>query len=98
MVCVCSCVCRCDCTCVCLNLTWALQYFFDVPYPANTSTMAPVEPAMLAAAPDPSTRAAVQNQLNYLASVPTNAAALLTWMGQVVPCFDRFSCLHVVGS
>ena len=53
---------------------------------------------MLAAAPDPSTRAAVQNQLNYLASVPTNAAALRTWMGQVVPCFDRFSCLHVVGS
>lgn len=43
-----------------------------------------VEAAMLAAAPTDQIRAAVQGQLDYLASVPTNAAALKQWMGSAV--------------
>jgi hypothetical protein len=58
-----------------------LPYFFNVPYPANRTRMDAVQPAMLAAAPTPEIRTEVQGQLDWLASVPTNAAALRKWMG-----------------
>jgi hypothetical protein len=43
-----------------------------------------VSPAMLAAAPNDDIRAAVKGQLDYLASLPTNAATLRIWLTNVI--------------
>jgi hypothetical protein len=43
-----------------------------------------VSPAMLAAAPNDDIRAAVKEQLDYLASLPTNAATLRIWLTNVI--------------